>query len=126
MFREKVLQVKNSSKNDLEIFTDIASKPSDIEGMVILTKIMMTFSASTASCKRGFSTMNNEKTSLRTRLKNETLDDIMRIKVNGDSFDNFPVQAHVNSWTERDKRHIKGHKRKNNESEDTQAKRLKK
>ena len=107
LFREKVLQVKNPSKNDLEIFIDIVSKPSDIEGMVILTKI-------------------NEKTSLRTRLKNEPLDDIMRIKVNGDSFDNFHVQAHVNSWMESGKRHIKGHKQQNNESEDTQAKRLKK
>ena len=52
LLRKKVLQVKNPSKNDLEIFTNIVSKPSDIEGMVILTKIMMTFSASTASCER--------------------------------------------------------------------------
>ena len=50
----------------------------------------------------------------------------MRIKVNGDSFDNFRVQAHANSWMESGKRHIKGHKRKNNESEDAQGKRLKK
>ena len=124
LFREK--EVKNPSKNDLETFTDTVSKPSDIEGMVILTKIMINFSTSTASCERGFSAINNEITSLRTRLKNETLDDIMRIKVNGHSFDNFRVQAHVNSWMESGKRHIKGHKRKNNESEVTQAKRLKK
>ena len=52
LFREKVLQVKNPSKKI------------PIEGIVILTKVMMTFSASTASCERGFSAMNNEKTSL--------------------------------------------------------------
>ena len=125
LFREKVLQVKNPSKNDLEIFTDIVSKPSNIDGMVILTEIMMTFSASTASRERFFCD-EQRKTSLRMRLKNETLDDIMHIKVNSDSFDNFCVHAHVISWIESGKCHIKGHKRKKNGSENMQAKRLKK
>ena len=61
LFRQKVLQRKDPSKKDLEIFIDILADVTDIEGMALLLKIMMTISASTAACERGFSSMNNEK-----------------------------------------------------------------
>ena len=61
LFRSKVLQVKDPTQEDLEIFVDILSgSTEDIEGMVVLLKIMMTISASAAACERGFSCMNDE------------------------------------------------------------------
>ena len=112
LFRSKIMQLKDPSKKDLHIFIDILSgNTDDIEGMIILLKIMMTISSSTAECERGFSCMNDEKTSLRTRLSNETLDDILRINVNGLPLDEFSPKPHVQSWINNVKgtRHVKGH-----------------
>ena len=120
LFRQKVVQRKDPSKKDLEIFIDILADVTDIEGMALLLKIMMTISASTAACERGFSSMNNEKTDLRTRLNNETLDDILRININGKPFEDFNPKQHVQSWLQtKGTRHLKGHSKptKQNEKE---------
>ena len=98
--------------------------------MALLLKIMMTISASTAACERGFSSMNNEKNDLRTRLNNETLDDILRININGKPFEDFNHKQHVQSWLQtKGTRHLKGHskptKRTREQEEVTGAKKSK-
>ena len=79
--------------------------------MLVLLEIMMTISSSTAACERGFSCMNNQKTTLRTTLAHSTLDDIMRICIDGPTLREFNAERHVKSWTSNAKgtRHIKGH-----------------
>ena len=117
---------KDPSKQDLEIFVDIMSgSTEDAEGMAVLFKIMMTISASTAACERGFLCMNDEKTSLRTHLFNDTLNNILRINVNGPLIEEFTPFPHVQSWIDSTKgtHHIKGHakpmkrKQKKNDSD---------
>ena len=41
----------------------------------------------TADCERAFSTVNRVKTSLRNRLKTETLDSLLRISIDSPSID---------------------------------------
>ena len=44
------------------VYTDtLKENDEDMKGMLLLLEIMMTFSASTAACKRGFSAMNYQK-----------------------------------------------------------------
>ena len=111
LFREKVLKLRHSSL--LDIFSDITCRNSeDIRGMIVLLQIMMTISPSTAACERGFSCMNREKTTLRTGLTEGTLDDIMRINIDGSELDNFESNVHVSAWLASAKtvRHLGGHK----------------
>ena len=50
---------------------------------------MGTISPSTTACERGFSAMNREKTCLRTSLKDDRLEDVLRICVSGESLEKF-------------------------------------
>ena len=56
--------------------------------------------------------MNREKTTLRTGLTEVTLDDIMRINIDGRELDNFEANVHVSAWISSAKtvRHLDGHK----------------
>ena len=80
--------------------------------MIVLLEIMMTVSPSTAACKRGFSCMNHEKTSLRSALREDTLDNIMRINIDGSPLDDFETNSYVSKWMDSSKttRHIEEHK----------------
>ena len=76
--------------------------------MLILLNYMMIFSASTAECERGFSTMNLFKASTRCCLNEETLDALMCVKKCGPvNMKNFDPAPHVESWREKStkKRH---------------------
>ena len=55
--------------------------------------------------------MNREKPVLRTRLGEDTLDHIMRIKIIGASLDNFNTEKFVSDWTDSTVtlRHLYGH-----------------
>ena len=57
--------------------------------MLPLIKIMLTVSPSTAECERGFSAMNSLKTQSRTSLKQDSLSNLLRIKVDGPALGNF-------------------------------------
>ena len=72
----------------------------------------MTVSSSIAVCERGFSCMNRQMSKLRTHLSHKSLDDIMRINIDGDSMENFKPRRHVMNWIEKTDgiRHIEGHK----------------
>ena len=56
---------------------------------------MCTFSASTAACERGFSSMNRQKTKSRTLLNLSTQNDIMRICVDGPAIAEFDAAMHL-------------------------------
>ena len=113
-FRETIRQLKTPLRKDIEVFTDILlQNEEEFKALLPILEIMLTISVSTASCERGFSAMNRQKTSLRTRLKAETLDDIMRITVDGPPLISFPEKKHVESWIKKSSttRHTSGHKK---------------
>ena len=65
-----------------------------MENILVLVEIMI--SVSTASCERGFSQMNDKKTSLRTRMRPDTLDDVLHINVERQSVEEFDPLAAFN------------------------------
>ena len=90
--------------------------------------MMMTINACAASCKRGFSRMNNEKTCSRTRLTNEALDDVLKININGTGFKDFDAKPLIQSWLDtKCTSHIRGHSKPKMkaENEDSNAKKSK-
>ena len=67
--RETIRQLKTPLRKDIEVFTDILlQNEEEFKALLPILEIMLTISVSTASCERGFSAMNRQKTSLRTRL----------------------------------------------------------
>ena len=69
-----------------------------IQNILVLIQLMATISPSTAACECGFSAMNREKTSLRTSLKDDRLEDILRICVNGESLERFDSGRSLEMW----------------------------
>ena len=56
--------------------------------------------------------MNRQKSKLRTHLSHQSLDDIMRINIDGDSMENFKPRRHILNWIGNADgfRHVEGHK----------------
>ena len=82
-----------------------------MKDIMILILIMLTISPTTAECERGFSSVNNIKTTARTSMKQEALSSLVRIKVDGpDLMEYNPTESIIN-WLNSGKgtRHIKGH-----------------
>ena len=74
--------------------------------MIKLLSISRILPASSVECERGFSTQNLIKTRLRCNLNIETLDQTMRVSLNGPSiqlFDPVPVFC---KWRERKERRV--------------------
>ena len=72
---------------------------------------MATISPSTAACECGFSAMNREKTSLRTSLKDDRLEDILRICANGESLEKFNSGRSLEIWLSMAKKcHLRGYR----------------
>ena len=110
IFRNRLLKFKNEKLVD--IFTDVLrEKDEDIKDINILLEIMMTISCSTAACERGFSCMNIQKHNLRTSLSHASLDNIMRIHIDGVPLSKFNPEKHYVSWIKNTPgfRHIDGH-----------------
>ena len=66
--------------------------------------------------ERRFSHMNQVKSSTRTILGNEALNNVLEVKLNGTSTNDFDPDPAIKRWlndTNRS-RHINGHKTKNN------------
>ena len=85
--------------------------PHAIRHFMTLVQIMMTFSMSTAIIERGFSHMNIVKNSTRTLLLNNTLNDLMELKINGPSLADFSADKAIIHWMNKGKgsRHLNGH-----------------
>lgn len=78
-----------------------------------LLSIVAVLPVSTASCERGFSTMNFVKNKYRTSMEIDSLNDLLMISLNGPPLAEFnPTQA-VDRWFFKSKtpRHINGHKK---------------
>ena len=76
------------------------------QNMIKLLSISRVLPASSVECEGGFSTQNMIKTRLRCNLNIETLDQTMRVSLNGpciQSFDPVPV---FRKWRERKDRHV--------------------
>ena len=105
----------NNNSGSYEIYTSILKTPSlkeEIMNILVLLELMMTISVSTASCERGFSHMNNEKTSLRTGMRSDTLDDVMRINVDRTSVAEFDPLPVFKLWIKQGPKHVNSHKLK--------------
>ena len=62
-------------------------------------------------CERGFSAMNREKTSLRNSLKDNKLEGILRICVNGEPLQKFDSGKSLDKWLSLARTcHNRGHK----------------
>ena len=62
---------------------------------------MMTLSMSTAIVKRGFSHMNIVKSATRTSLGNNSLNDLLEIKINGPSLASFKADQAIIHWLDK-------------------------
>ncbi|XP_078702604.1 zinc finger protein 862-like [Branchiostoma floridae x Branchiostoma belcheri] len=71
-----------------------------------LAAAMAVLPVSTADCERGFSTMKRVKTPLRNRLKEETLNSLLMISVEGPPAEEFNFNAGCDSWGRMAKRRL--------------------
>ena len=104
------------SQNNGQVYMDmIQQKPPRFSSVLSVVELMLTISGSTAKCERAFSQMNQIKTCLRTRLNQETLNALMRIRLEGPEFKDFQPEESVNLWLRNSKgsRHVNGHSRWN-------------
>lgn len=102
----------NKRASCIEIYTSVLRNcTEDIKNISLLIEIMFCMSPSTAVCERGFSTMNRIKTSTRNSLGSETLNDLMRIAIDGPSIDLFDPSSAIENWltNTRGTRHVSGH-----------------
>ena len=117
-FKVHVTKLRTSSPKI--VFRDLLLMPPEsCKNFMALVEIMMTISTSTAVVERGFSHMNIVKSSTRTLLGNDTLNNLLEIKLNGESIKEFNPDEAIVHWlnTGSKMRHINGHKSKNKEKE---------
>ena len=86
--------------------------PRTIQHFLPLIEIMLSFSMSTAIVERCFSSMNVVKAERRTHLGNDTLNDLLEIKINGPSLADFIPEEAISHWMNKGKgtRYVNGHK----------------
>ena len=70
---------------------------------------------SIAVVERGFSHMNIVKSSTRTLLGNDILNNLLEIKLNGPSIKEFSPDEAIIHWLDTGNQHINGHKSKKKE-----------
>ena len=77
-----------------------------------LLEISMVMPWSTASCERGFSALNLIKTSHRSCLQHDSMDDLLHISVNCPPINKFSTDEAIELWwtAAEKKRHVYGHK----------------
>ena len=75
--------------------------------LAILASICLVLLVSTVDCERGFSTMKRIKTRLRSVMKTQTLDCLMRISIEGPELESYDFQKAVSTWGKKTNRRIK-------------------
>ena len=92
----------------LAVYSSILQRQEDsVKHISALLQILLTVSPSTAACERLFSQMNLVKSSLRTRLTQENLQNQMRIVVSGPDFSQYDPLPSVEEWLKSGHRHIR-------------------
>ncbi|XP_070550348.1 zinc finger protein 862-like [Ptychodera flava] len=111
------MYIRPLRSNDLlDVYSGLLRlKPNTMLHILKVIEFVLTISPSTASCERGFSNMNNVKTSLRTSLTQQALADQLHIVCEGPSLADFNADKAVNHWLTcgTGERHLSGHKTKN-------------
>ena len=78
---------------------------------------------STAACERGFSAMNRIKTSHRSCLQHDTVNDLLHVSVSGPPLRAFSPDKALELWwtTAQRRRHVHGHKTPKRQNTVTEA-----
>ena len=83
----------------LHLYGDLLrERPPHLSKVLVLVEALLTLSPSTAACERGFSTMNRVKTSHRTSLRSDTLNNLMLISTDGCRVDEYSPDKAVEHW----------------------------
>ena len=110
-FKNHLLQLRTSDPK--VVYRDLlVLQPKNIIHVLPLIEIMLTHSMSTAIVERGFSHMNIIKGETRTLLGNETLNNLLELKINGPTFEDFSPVESIIYWIDKSQgtRHINGHR----------------
>ena len=109
-FKNHLLQLRTSDPK--VVYRDLlVLQPKNIIHVLPLIEIMLTHSMSTATVEIGFSHMNIIKGETRTLLGNETLNNLLELKINGPTFEDFSPVESIIYWIDKSKgtRHINGY-----------------
>jgi len=66
--------------------------------LIKLASLAITCPVNTAGCERGFSVQNQTLTPSRNRMSPETQNLLFNIRINGNSYENFPYERALKSW----------------------------
>uniref|UniRef100_A0A8C6SCA7 HAT C-terminal dimerisation domain-containing protein n=1 Tax=Neogobius melanostomus TaxID=47308 RepID=A0A8C6SCA7_9GOBI len=73
---------------------------SDFENILHLVRIMLVLPVSSAQCERGFSAQRRIKSDVRSSLHPTTVEDLIRISVEGPSVEAYDASAAIKKWLE--------------------------
>ena len=98
---------KPSDHDVMSALADSRTLSSLYPSLAKIASIALTIPISTASCERGFSTMNRINTTLRNRLTSDSMDKLIRISSEGPSLEDFDFDKAVDMWSSKCNRRIK-------------------
>ena len=75
-----------------------------LQNILHLVKIMLVLPISSAVCERGFSSVNRIKSDVRSSLHTETVEDLIRISVEGPQLEDYDARQDVKQWFSQGKR----------------------
>ena len=123
-FCNKVMKSRNDKL--IHVYSDLLRERDDnLSRMMVLLERMITVSAGTAACERGFSCINRQKINIQTSLPQPVcLDDVLRICIDDCGLKQFEAEKNINHWMDirNGVRHIQAYeapsnKRKTNDGE---------
>ena len=101
-FIQENTKLKNCTKLQ-ELAEEILSKDSICVLFPLVAKLLthaLVLPVSTADCERCFSTMKRVKTDLRNRMSTQTLDKLLRIRIEGPTISEFNFNEAVQEWSQ--------------------------
>lgn len=75
-----------------------------LQNILHLVRIMLVLPVSSAQCERGFSTQKRIKSDIRSALNPNTVEDLIRISVEGPPLETFDASVSVKRWMEEGQR----------------------
>lgn len=76
----------------------LARNQNDLNNVLVLVKLTITISPTTATCERSFSAMNRLKTVLKTRIQQGTLSNLLQVKDQGIVLKEFDPDSEIDQW----------------------------